>query len=122
MVTANFIWLEECVIGLMSNIIFFAKNHKIAKSHFQNRKKSHTRLHPDLIAKIANQNIIKKLWDMLEQQVKRGNQHFHNLGIFCDQIFNGFVPLDAMYPQNLVDSLPDRIPVVIKSKNRITLY
>ncbi|GBO31614.1 hypothetical protein AVEN_8086-1, partial [Araneus ventricosus] len=57
---------------------------------------------------------------MLEQRVKRRNQHPRNLVDLHDQILNEWLKVDATYLQNLVDSLPNRIQAVIKSRSGVT--
>ncbi|GBO27488.1 hypothetical protein AVEN_113610-1 [Araneus ventricosus] len=69
---------------------------------------SHTLLHLDWPAKSPDLNPIENLWDMLEQRVKRRNQHSRNLVDLLYQIISEWLKLDATYLQNLVDSLESR--------------
>ncbi|GBM27220.1 hypothetical protein AVEN_255087-1 [Araneus ventricosus] len=68
-------------------------------------KNSHTLLHLDLPAKSPDP--IENLWDMLEQRVKRRNQHPRNLVDLRDQILSEWLKLDATCLQNLVDTFPN---------------
>ncbi|GBO19449.1 hypothetical protein AVEN_163279-1 [Araneus ventricosus] len=81
---------------------------------------SHTLLHLDWPAKSPDLNPIENLWDILEQRVKRRNQHPRNLLDLRDQILSEWLKLDATYLQNLVDSLSNRIHAVIKSRGGVT--
>ncbi|GBL97708.1 hypothetical protein AVEN_248657-1 [Araneus ventricosus] len=83
---------------------------------------SHNLLHLDWPAKSPDLNPIENLWDMLEQRAKRRNQHPRNLMELRDQILSEWLKLDARYLQNLVDSLPNRIQAVIKSRGGVTRY
>ncbi|GBO42020.1 hypothetical protein AVEN_38796-1 [Araneus ventricosus] len=83
---------------------------------------SHTLLHLDWPAKSPDLNPIENLWDMLKRRVKRRNQHPRNLVDLRDQILSEWLKLDATYLQNLVDSLPNRIQAVIKSRVGITRH
>ncbi|GBN00545.1 hypothetical protein AVEN_61454-1 [Araneus ventricosus] len=83
---------------------------------------SHTLLHLDWPAKSPDLNPIENMWDMLEQRVKRRNQHPRNLVDLRDQILSEWLKLDATYLQNLVDSLSNRILAVIKSRGGVTWY
>ncbi|GBM00920.1 hypothetical protein AVEN_151379-1 [Araneus ventricosus] len=57
---------------------------------------------------------------MLEQRVKRRNQHSRNFVDLRDEILSEWLKLDATYLQNLVDSLPNRIQAIIKSRGGVT--
>ncbi|GBN09766.1 hypothetical protein AVEN_84553-1 [Araneus ventricosus] len=83
-------------------------------------EQSHTLLHLDLPAKSLDLNPIENLWDMLEQRVKLRNQHPRNLVDLRDQILSEWLKLDETWLQNLVDSLPNRIQAVIKSRCAVT--
>ncbi|GBM03417.1 hypothetical protein AVEN_265460-1 [Araneus ventricosus] len=83
---------------------------------------SHTLLHLDWPAKSPDLYPIENLWDMLEQRVKRRNQHPRNLVDLRDQILSEWFKLCATCLQNLVDSLPNRIQAVIKSRGGVTRY
>ncbi|GBN57520.1 hypothetical protein AVEN_44516-1 [Araneus ventricosus] len=83
---------------------------------------THTLLHLDWPAKLPDLNPIENLWDMLEQRVKRRNQHPLNLVDLRDQILSEWLKLDATYLQNLVDSLRIRIQAVIMSRGEVTRY
>ncbi|GBN03163.1 hypothetical protein AVEN_78176-1 [Araneus ventricosus] len=99
--TRQFIGLEEYVTGLIN---------------------THTLLHLDCLPKSPDLNSIEILWDMLEQLVKRRNQHPRNLVDVRDQILGERLKLDATYLQNLVDSIPNPIQAVIKSRGGVTRY
>ncbi|GBM29268.1 hypothetical protein AVEN_155221-1 [Araneus ventricosus] len=71
---------------------------------------SHTLWHLDWSAKSPDLNPIENLWDMLEQRVKRRNQHPNSLVDLRDQILSEWLKLDGTYLQNLVSSLPNQIP------------
>ncbi|GBM19153.1 hypothetical protein AVEN_79874-1 [Araneus ventricosus] len=83
-------------------------------------KHSHTLLHLDWPVKSADLNRIENLWDMLEQQVKRRNQHQRNLVNLRNQILREWLKLDATYLQN--QTLLNRIQAVIKSRGGVTLH
>ncbi|GBN98862.1 hypothetical protein AVEN_227816-1 [Araneus ventricosus] len=57
---------------------------------------------------------------MLEQRVKRRNQHPRNLVDLRDPILSEWLKLDPTYLHILVDSLPNRIQAVIKSRGGVT--
>ncbi|GBL81284.1 hypothetical protein AVEN_143603-1 [Araneus ventricosus] len=80
---------------------------------------SHTLMNLDCPVKSPDLNTIENLWDMLEQQVKRRTQHPRNLVDLRHQILSEWLKLDATYLQNLVDSLPNRIQAVIKSRGGV---
>ncbi|GBO00053.1 hypothetical protein AVEN_14674-1 [Araneus ventricosus] len=82
----------------------------------------HTLLHLDWPAESPDLNPVENLRDVLEQQVKRRNQHPRILVDLRDQILSEWLKLDATYLQNLVDSLPNRIQAVIKSRGGVTRY
>ncbi|GBO18736.1 hypothetical protein AVEN_171943-1 [Araneus ventricosus] len=81
---------------------------------------SHTLLHLDWPARSPDLNPMENLWDMLEQRVKRRNQHPLNLVDLRNQIFSEWLKVDATCLQSLVDSLPNRIQAVIKSRGGVT--
>ncbi|KAJ8938340.1 hypothetical protein NQ318_000132, partial [Aromia moschata] len=68
-----------------------------------------TLLHLDWPAKSPDLSPIDNLWYMLEQRVKRRNQHPRNLVDLRDQILSEWPKLDETYLHNLVDSLLNRI-------------
>ncbi|GBM11601.1 hypothetical protein AVEN_180149-1 [Araneus ventricosus] len=83
---------------------------------------SHTLLHFDWPAKSPDLNPIENLWDILGQRVKRRNQHPRILVGLRDQILSEWPKLDATDLQNLEDSLPNRIQVIMKSRGEVTRY
>ncbi|GBM37951.1 hypothetical protein AVEN_46254-1 [Araneus ventricosus] len=82
----------------------------------------HTLLYLDWPANSPDLNPIENQWDILEQRVKRRNPHPRNLVDLLDQILREWLKVEATYLQNLVDSLPNRIHSIIKSRGGVTRH
>ncbi|GBN43949.1 hypothetical protein AVEN_40293-1 [Araneus ventricosus] len=72
---------------------------------------SHTLLHLDSPAQSPDLNPIENLWDMLQQWVKRRNQHPRNLVDLCDQILSEWLnSIDTGPSHTSLQAKDDRFP------------